>query len=292
LPGTDARAVPRRRSAPGTRDALRSRRRGRPALVHGRGTRRDDSRGPGAAAASAREPDQERARSGERQRPRRGERVRDGWLARDRGLRQRAGPVGRAARALVRAGLHDEELRQRARTHDRRANRERARRHDRRRFRAGTRHHVSHAFAGGRSEPRGRGHSKELTMPTLLIVDDEANIRSSLQGALGREGYQVDVAASLEEARPKLREAYDFVLLDVWFPHGSGLELLSEIRPQTPETVVIMMSGHATIDVAVQATRLGAYDFLEKPISLERLLVLLRNATTTRSLQDSNRRDQ
>jgi two-component system, NtrC family, nitrogen regulation response regulator NtrX len=127
-------------------------------------------------------------------------------------------------------------------------------------------------------------------MPTLLIVDDEANIRSSLQGALGREGYQVDVAASLAEARPKLTEAYDFVLLDVWFPHGSGLELLPEIRVQMPETVVIMMSGHATIDVAVQATRLGAYDFLEKPISLERLLVLLRNAMTTRTLQDSNRR--
>ena len=127
-------------------------------------------------------------------------------------------------------------------------------------------------------------------MPSLLIVDDEANIRSSLQGALGREGYQTEAAASLAEARGKLREAYDVVLLDVWFPDGSGLDLLAEVATVTPDTVVIMMSGHATIDVAVEATRRGAFDFLEKPISLERLLVVLRNATATRSLEAENRR--
>ncbi len=127
-------------------------------------------------------------------------------------------------------------------------------------------------------------------MPSLLLVDDEANIRSSLQGALGREGYQVDGAATLGEARAKLRDAFDFVLLDVWFPEGSGLDLLEEIRSNTPETVVLMMSGHATIDAAVKATRLGAYDFLEKPISLERLLILLRNASTALALRDENRR--
>ena len=125
---------------------------------------------------------------------------------------------------------------------------------------------------------------------TLLIVDDEANIRSSLQGALGREGYQVDVAGSLSEARGKLRESYDLVLLDVWFPDGSGLDLLAEIMASTPDTIVIMMSGHATIDAAVKATRLGAFDFLEKPILLERLLVLLRNASATLALKAENRR--
>ena len=125
---------------------------------------------------------------------------------------------------------------------------------------------------------------------TLLIVDDEANIRSSLQGALGREGYQVEVAASLAEARGKLRESYDLVLLDVWFPDGSGLDLLAEIMASTPDTIVIMMSGHATIDAAVKATRLGAFDFLEKPILLERLLVLLRNAAATLTLKAENRR--
>jgi two-component system nitrogen regulation response regulator NtrX len=129
-------------------------------------------------------------------------------------------------------------------------------------------------------------------MPSLLIVDDEANIRSSLQGALGREGYDVDVAATLAEARAKLRDAFDVVLLDVGFPSGSGLDLLAEIAAGTPDTVVVMMSGHASIDAAVTATRLGAFDFLEKPISLERLLVLLRNATATQALRSENRRLQ
>src|SRR5262247_3016663 len=127
-------------------------------------------------------------------------------------------------------------------------------------------------------------------MPSLLIVDDEANILSSLQAALGREGYQVDVTATLAEARTSLREAYDFVLLDVAFPEGSGLDLLGEIMGAAPETVVIMMSGHATIDMAVKATRLGAYDFLEKPLALEHLLVLLRNASKTRALAAETQR--
>jgi len=125
---------------------------------------------------------------------------------------------------------------------------------------------------------------------TVLIVDDEANIRSSLEGALGREGYQVDCAASIAEGRTRLREAYDIVLLDVWFEEGSGLDLLAEIMTNTPDSIVIMMSGHATVDAAVRATRLGAFDFLEKPISLERLLVLLRNASNTIALKAENRR--
>jgi two-component system nitrogen regulation response regulator NtrX len=127
-------------------------------------------------------------------------------------------------------------------------------------------------------------------MPSILIVDDEQNILASLQGALSREGYQVDGASTLAQGRSKLREAYDFVLLDVWFPDGSGLDLLAEIAPSAPETVVIMMSGHGTIDTAVQATKLGAFDFLEKPIALERLLVLLRNASTALALEAENRR--
>jgi len=127
-------------------------------------------------------------------------------------------------------------------------------------------------------------------MPSVLIVDDEANIRKSLEGALGREGYEADSSPTVAEGRSKLRDAYDFVLLDVWFPEESGLDLLAEITSNSPETVVIMMSGHATIDVAVKATKLGAFDFLEKPISLERLLILLRNAATTLALRNDNRR--
>jgi len=127
-------------------------------------------------------------------------------------------------------------------------------------------------------------------MPSILIVDDEANILSSLQGALGHEGYQVEATSTLAGARRLLKEAFDVVLLDVWFPEGSGLDLLTEIQSATPDTIVIMMSGHANIDIAVQAVRKGAYDFLEKPISLDRLLVVLRNASNAISLQSENRR--
>ena len=129
-------------------------------------------------------------------------------------------------------------------------------------------------------------------MTSILIVDDEANIRASLERALGREGYHVDTAPTLAEGRDRAREAYDAVLLDVWFPDGNGLDLLAELRGQSPDTIVIMMSGHATVDAAVRATRLGAYDFLEKPVSLERLLVLLRNAAATRVLRAENERLQ
>src|SRR5438093_3914363 len=127
-------------------------------------------------------------------------------------------------------------------------------------------------------------------MPSVLIVDDQANILISLQAALGREGYQVDGAGTLAEAHARLSEAYDFVLLDVSFPEGSGLDLLAEIMGGAPETMVIMMSGHATIEAAVKATRLGAFDFLEKPLALERLLVLMRNASRTLMLAAETRR--
>jgi two-component system nitrogen regulation response regulator NtrX len=125
---------------------------------------------------------------------------------------------------------------------------------------------------------------------SILIVDDEANIRSTLKGALAREGYQVDDAPSVAAARTLLKDAYDVVLLDVWFPGENGLELLAEIRRNSPETTVVMMSGHANVDTAVEATKLGAYDFMEKPLSLDRLLVVLRNATSARALESENQR--
>src|SRR5262249_35119322 len=94
---------------------------------------------------------------------------------------------------------------------------------------------------------------KEQRMPSILIVDDEANTRSTRKGALSCEGCQVDDAASVAMARTLLREASDVVLLDVWFPGENGLELLEEIRRGAPETTVVMMSGHANIEAAVQA---------------------------------------
>jgi two-component system, NtrC family, nitrogen regulation response regulator NtrX len=127
-------------------------------------------------------------------------------------------------------------------------------------------------------------------MPSVLIVDDEPNILSSLGAALGRESYQVETAPNLAAARTHLREAFDFVLLDVRLGDASGLDLLEEIRDAAPDTCVIMMSGHGTIDDAVRATRLGAFDFLEKPVSLERLLVLLGNGAASLALRSENRR--
>jgi DNA-binding NtrC family response regulator len=126
-------------------------------------------------------------------------------------------------------------------------------------------------------------------MPSVLIVDDEPNIRSSLEGALGREGYAVESAADLAAARTRLRESFDFVLLDVRLPDGSGVDLMEEIAATAPDSVVIMMSGHATVTDAVRATRLGAFDFLEKPLTLERLLVALRNAADARALRSEVR---
>jgi two-component system nitrogen regulation response regulator NtrX len=126
-------------------------------------------------------------------------------------------------------------------------------------------------------------------MPSLLIVDDEPNIRASLEGALGREGYQVTTAASIAEARARLEQPFDFVLLDVWFPDGSGLDLLAEIMASTMRTTVVMMSGHGTVETAVRATRLGAFDFVEKPLSLEHLIQTLRNASATRAFTSGTR---
>jgi CheY-like chemotaxis protein len=111
-----------------------------------------------------------------------------------------------------------------------------------------------------RSQPPAAGDDAGLTpCPRCSSSTTSPNIRDSLKGALGREGYQVDVAATLAEGRAKLREACDVLLLDVRLPDGSGLDLLADVRASAPETTVIVMSGHATIDDAVRATRLGAY---------------------------------
>jgi two-component system nitrogen regulation response regulator NtrX len=111
----------------------------------------------------------------------------------------------------------------------------------------------------------------------VLIVDDEAEIRDSLESILKEEGYLVTTAATAGEALTLLGDAiydaiYDVVLLDIWLPDRDGLDALSEIRQMDsahlPEVIII--SGHGTIEAAVRATKLGAYDFLEKPLSLDR----------------------
>ena len=112
----------------------------------------------------------------------------------------------------------------------------------------------------------------------LLVLDDEVQILTALQKTLSLEGYEVDVAGGVQVARERLaKRSYDIALFDVALPDGNGVGLLEELRKSGNETPVIMMSGHATIDAAVRATRLGAIDFLEKPLSTDRLLLVIQN---------------
>ncbi|MDR5755674.1 response regulator transcription factor EsaR [Caballeronia sp. LZ035] len=111
-------------------------------------------------------------------------------------------------------------------------------------------------------------------MATILVVDDEMGIRELLSEILSDEGHVVDVAENAQHARDyRLQQTPDLVLLDIWMPDTDGVTLLKEWAAQGKLTMpVIMMSGHATIDTAVEATKIGALNFLEKPIALQKLL--------------------
>src|SRR5271163_4956557 len=126
-------------------------------------------------------------------------------------------------------------------------------------------------------------------MHNILIVDDEASIRRSLKGVLEDEGYAALQADSGEACLDLLRKsAFDVVLLDVWLPGVDGLDTLESIRELENPPEVIMISGHGTIETAVRATKLGAYDFLEKPLSLEKTLILVKNAIEAKKLRREN----
>ncbi|HEY1463191.1 MAG TPA: sigma-54 dependent transcriptional regulator [Terriglobales bacterium] len=127
-------------------------------------------------------------------------------------------------------------------------------------------------------------------MPNILIVDDEASIRESLKGVLQDEGYTVSLAATGEACLDLLREhAFDVVMLDVWLPGMDGLETLRQITELENSPEVLMISGHGTIETAVRATKLGAYDFLEKPLSIDKILILVKNAKDAKKLRQENR---
>ena len=128
-------------------------------------------------------------------------------------------------------------------------------------------------------------------MNHVLIVDDEAEIRESLESILSEEGYIVTTAATAGEGLALIRDAaYDVVLLDIWLPDRDGLDALAEIRQMDAANVpeVVIISGHGTIEAAVRATKLGAYDFLEKPLSLARTLIVLKNAMKSRQMREDN----
>jgi len=127
-------------------------------------------------------------------------------------------------------------------------------------------------------------------MQSILIVDDEKSIRESLTGILQDEGFSPVSVNNGESALEKIREDKpDLILLDIWMPGMDGLETLTKIREIYPDQLVVMMSGHGTIETAVKATKLGAYDFIEKPLSLEKVLLCIQNAVKIDQLVAENR---
>ena len=123
----------------------------------------------------------------------------------------------------------------------------------------------------------------------ILIVDDEKNIRSSLEGILKDEGYRVRGVPTGEDLLKQVAQGVpDLVILDVWLPGMDGLQALEEVKRVHPELPVIMISGHSTVETAVKATRLGAYDFIEKPLSLEKTILAVRNALEHQRLEQEN----
>lgn len=125
----------------------------------------------------------------------------------------------------------------------------------------------------------------------ILVVDDESDIRRLLQEILTEEGYEVEVAADAGQARAaRARQAPDLVLLDIWMPDTDGITLLREWSSEPSEGCpVVMMSGHGTVETAVEATRLGAYDFVEKPLSLAKLLRTVERALDARARRPSGK---
>src|SRR5436853_1579869 len=123
------------------------------------------------------------------------------------------------------------------------------------------------------------GSDQANALDTILVVDDEAGIRQSVRGILADEGYRVLEAEDgrgalrlIESERPRL------VIVDIWMPEMDGIELLRRIRDSDPMTPVIVISGHGNIHTAVTATKLGAFDFIEKPLSLDGLLLTVQRA--------------
>ena len=125
---------------------------------------------------------------------------------------------------------------------------------------------------------------------TILVVDDERGILLALKGILEDEGYRPVLVEDGESALRRLREQpVDLVLLDIWLPGRDGVAILQEIAQGWPGVPVVMMSGHGTIETAVRTTKLGAYDFIEKPLSMEKTLLVLRHALEERRLASENR---
>ncbi len=126
--------------------------------------------------------------------------------------------------------------------------------------------------------------------PTILIVDDEPGVRTSLTGVLEDEGYAVEAVSSGEACLDRLtRGPVDLIVLDVWLPGLDGLATLAKLRERQVDAQVVLISGHGNIESAVRAIKMGAFDFVEKPLSLEKTVLVIRNALRQRRLEAENR---
>ncbi|MDD9912501.1 MAG: sigma-54 dependent transcriptional regulator [Alphaproteobacteria bacterium] len=131
--------------------------------------------------------------------------------------------------------------------------------------------------------------TQNINQHEILIVDDEADIRTSLSGILEDEGYRIRTAESGQKALDMITEKVpNLVLLDIWMEGMDGLEVLSRLKRRVPDLPVVMISGHGTIETAVQATQRGAYDFIEKPPQVERLLLTIGRAIRESQLSKEN----
>ena len=129
-----------------------------------------------------------------------------------------------------------------------------------------------------------------MLKPSILIVDDEAGVRSALSGVLRDEGYAVEAVESGEACLDRvMRAAYDVIVLDIWLPGMDGLATLARLQARRVDTPVIMISGHGNIESAVRAIKMGAFDFIEKPLSLEKTVLAVANAVRQRRLEIENR---
>src|SRR3954464_5178595 len=126
--------------------------------------------------------------------------------------------------------------------------------------------------------------------PTILVVDDEAGVRSALSGVLRDEGYTVDAVESGEACLDRASRApYDVIVLDIWLPGMDGLATLARLHERRVDAPVVMISGHGNIESAVRAIKMGAFDFVEKPLSLEKTVLVVGNAVRQRQLEAENR---
>src|SRR5499426_423366 len=125
---------------------------------------------------------------------------------------------------------------------------------------------------------------------TVLIVDDEAGVRSALSGVLRDEGYTVEAVESGEACLDRaIRQSFDAIVLDIWLPGMDGLATLQKLQERRVDAPVVMISGHGNIESAVRAIKLGAFDFVEKPLSLEKTVLVIGNAVRQSRLEAENR---